>query len=58
MINIKWYEQKNIKAKKKANIKKFFNEWPFKTWQQGYILGLINGFILGTVIIFIFVFLW
>jgi hypothetical protein len=27
-----------------------FKGWPFKTWNQGYILGVINGFMLGFVL--------
>lgn len=27
-----------------------FNEWPFKTWTQGYVLGLLNGAIIGAIL--------
>ena len=28
-----------------------FSGFPFKTWTQGYILGLINGIIIGAVVV-------
>lgn len=31
--------------------------WPFDTWKQGYILGLINGFMFGAVIAYILFFI-
>ena len=38
-------------------MKEPFNGWPFKTWEQGYVLGLINGAMLGVVIMGITLFL-
>jgi hypothetical protein len=34
-----------------------FNGWPFKTWTQGYVLGLINGAIVVAVLVAIALFL-
>jgi hypothetical protein len=31
-------------------MKEPLNGWPFKTWTQGYILGIINGIILGVIL--------
>jgi len=38
-------------------MKEPFNGWPFKTWKQGYVLGLINRAMLGVVIMGITLFL-
>jgi len=27
-----------------------FNGWPFRSWAQGYVLGVINGALIGLVI--------
>jgi hypothetical protein len=34
-----------------------FNGWPFKTWNQGYVLGLLNGTMIGIVLMGILLFL-
>lgn len=28
-----------------------FRGWPFKTWSQGYVYGLVNGITLASIII-------
>lgn len=38
-------------------MKEPFNGWPFKTWAQGYALGLINGAMIGAVLVAIALFL-
>ena len=38
-------------------MKEPFNGWPFKTWKQGYVLGLINGAMAGDVLVTIAMFL-
>ena len=38
-------------------MKEPFNGFPFKTWKQGYVLGLINGAMVGVVIMGITLFL-
>ncbi len=38
-------------------MKEFFSGWPFRTWKQGYVLGLINGAIIGVLFMSIFLFL-
>jgi hypothetical protein len=38
-------EEKEDKPKKV-----FLKDWPFKTWTQGYVLGLINGAMITSVV--------
>jgi len=38
-------------------MKEPFSGWPFKSWTQGYVLGLINGAMVGAILVAIALFL-